>query len=676
MKPEIPTPSTPRSIPESIPESTPYAIPQSISSTPDSIPRSTTPSPSSFRFNFDSFVALVLLCLLGLFGNYIRIELFFGIDFLFGDVAVMLAISLLGWYAGSLVGLVASLYTYVLWSHPYAILIFTCEAIVVGFLSQRKRLSLTSSEVVYWFTIGIPLVYYCYHGRMGLPGLAAWTIALKQASNAIFCAFLVSAVLFLPIIHRLTSRLDRVPPRPLQGVLVELTLAFTFFAMLFSISLDSNLARKEAESLVYQQLKLVADNTLSQVNVWQQWDGHNIKLLADLIRTQQYPLELTLTLRADSPEFYIQHYNGASPTRPLEFSTIRYIHDRLDQYFPVGKMPTANRWRQSVYQWRVPPSGSSPWNLTITTSAAPQITKLDVLYSSQLLRLLATTGVIVLLANVTAYIVSRPIVRLNQALANPQSYLWAGLSTDQVGDDPDPQEDRPVWASPPETFSFASPSPQPFTNAEVKSSNPKLMPITASTIVTVPRAAQRFALDSVRTIREFRNLDRYTRQWVREWQQQLDALTRRYAKLDRLVQTASEDYETQVKLANQCEQAAMEIRQRLNAIVYHAPIVVIEWRLDRSILAWNPAAEKRLGYSQTEVLGRDLFSTILPDREAKAMLNTWQNLVDLTGGHHSTHETLTKDGRSLICDWFNRPILTRSGAIVSVLSVLQEVTVY
>jgi len=637
--------------------------------------RSTSPSLPPLRFNLDSIVALVLLSLLGLFGNYIHIELFFGIDFLFGDVAVLLAVSLLGWCAGSVVGFIAGLYTYVLWDHPYAVLIFTCEAIVVGFLSQRKHWSLTSSEVAYWFTIGIPLVYYCYHGQIGLPSLAAWTIALKQASNALFCAFLVSAILFLPIVYRLTSRLDRVPPRPLQGVLAELTLAFAFFAMLFSISLDSNLARKEAESLVYQQLKLVAENTLNQVNVWQQWNGNNTKLLADLIRTQQYPLELTITLASDNPRFYVQHYNGELPTRPLEFSTVRYIHDRLDQYFPVGKMPTATRWRQSVYQWRVPPRGSSSWNLTITTSAAPQITKLDKLYSSQLLRLLATTGVIVLLANATAYVISRPIVRLNQALTDRQSYLWAGLSTDHARESVDNPE-KPAGQLTFRAWPLAIEPTHRLPEADVRSPEIASTPMVVPPVVTAPQSARRFQLDSLRTIREFRNLDHYTRQWVSDWQQQLDALIRRNAKLDRLVHTASEDYEIQARLAMQCEQATIEMRQRLNAIVHHAPIIVIEWRLDRSILAWNPAAEKRLGYTQAEVLGRDLFGTILPDREAKAMLNTWKNLVDLTGGHHSTHETLTKDGRSLICDWFNRPILTRGGSIVSVISVLQEVALY
>ncbi len=636
----------------------------------------------NFNFNFSTLVAFVLLSLLGLFGNYIHIELFFGVDFLFGGVAVLLAMSILGWRPGILVGAIASSYTYVLWGHPYAILIFTGEAIVVGFLFQRKHWSLASSEVAYWFTLGIPLVYYCYHGRMGLPDFSAWTIALKQASNGIFCAFLVSAILLIPTVQRWITRLNRFPPRPLRDLLVELTLAFTFFALLFSTSVDSTLALKQTEDTVYQQLKMVADNTLNQVQTWQQWDGNNTQLLADLIRTQQYPIDLAITLEASNPDFRIKHFSGSFSSPPLEFSTVHYIRDRLDQYFPVGKMPSMKRFRQSVYQWRVPPSGSSPWSLTITSSAAPQITALEKLYGQKLLRLLAITGVIVLLANVTASIISRPIVRLNQALADSQSSLWASFFV------PDPDEEEteytdslvfnPLLEINDDRFveSIKAMEVEHHHHASTTIASPSASPnILPKSLVSKPmtQSAAPFNFGSTSAILEFRNLDRYLHQWLYHWQQQVSTLTRNNAELEALHQAESAKLDETTQDMMQLERDALEARQRLSAIIQYSPIVVIEWQLDRSISAWNPAAEKLFGYASTEVLGRDLFCTILPDREAKSMLNTWQTLVDLTGGHHSTHEAVTKDGRTVVCNWFNRPVMARNGAIVGIVSVLQEV---
>jgi PAS domain S-box-containing protein len=147
----------------------------------------------------------------------------------------------------------------------------------------------------------------------------------------------------------------------------------------------------------------------------------------------------------------------------------------------------------------------------------------------------------------------------------------------------------------------------------------------------------------------------------------------RNAELNARYQATLRQLDDMAENMTQFERDALEVRQRLIAIVQYAPIAVIEWRLDRSIAVWNPAAEKLLGYAASDVLGHDLFSVIVPDREAKSMLNTWKNLMDLTGDHHSTHQTITKDGRTVVCDWFNRPVMANNGTIISIISVLQEV---
>jgi PAS domain S-box-containing protein len=160
---------------------------------------------------------------------------------------------------------------------------------------------------------------------------------------------------------------------------------------------------------------------------------------------------------------------------------------------------------------------------------------------------------------------------------------------------------------------------------------------------------------------------------VDDWRQELGTLRVRNAELNARYQATLRQLDDMAENMTQFERDALEVRQRLIAIVQYAPIAVIEWRLDRSIAVWNPAAEKLLGYAASDVLGHDLFSVIVPDREAKSMLNTWKNLMDLTGDHHSTHQTITKDGRTVVCDWFNRPVMANNGTIISIISVLQEV---
>ncbi len=70
--------------------------------------------------------ALVLLGLVGagILGNYLNAEIFFGVNLIFGSIATMIAIRVSGVFWGTLIGIIIGSYTYLLWGHPYAIIIF------------------------------------------------------------------------------------------------------------------------------------------------------------------------------------------------------------------------------------------------------------------------------------------------------------------------------------------------------------------------------------------------------------------------------------------------------------------------------------------------------------------------------------------------------------------------
>ena len=51
-------------------------------------------------------------------GNYFNLPLFFGVDVLFGSIAVLLALVWLGTWSGLLVALVGGAYAWFLWDHP------------------------------------------------------------------------------------------------------------------------------------------------------------------------------------------------------------------------------------------------------------------------------------------------------------------------------------------------------------------------------------------------------------------------------------------------------------------------------------------------------------------------------------------------------------------------------
>ncbi|WP_037330470.1 hypothetical protein [Salinivibrio socompensis] len=99
-------------------------------------------------------MATLLLAVVAFAGNMISLPLFFGVHFIFGSVAVMLAVNLLGLRSAVCVALVGGAYTWVLWGHPYAMLTLTLEAFAVSLLYRRGVKNLVLADLAFWLVMG------------------------------------------------------------------------------------------------------------------------------------------------------------------------------------------------------------------------------------------------------------------------------------------------------------------------------------------------------------------------------------------------------------------------------------------------------------------------------------------------------------------------------------------
>jgi two-component system cell cycle sensor histidine kinase/response regulator CckA len=114
-----------------------------------------------------------------------------------------LAARLLGPTAGGTVALVGSLSTWSRWGHPWAIIIFTLEAVWVGRLARRAGGNVVVADFAFWLLLGAPLVALFYAGVLGLEGRDTLLIVLKQCSNGLFNALLASILATLTPVGRL-----------------------------------------------------------------------------------------------------------------------------------------------------------------------------------------------------------------------------------------------------------------------------------------------------------------------------------------------------------------------------------------------------------------------------------------------------------------------------------------
>lgn len=123
---------------------------------------------------------------------------------------------------------------------------------------------------------------------------------------------------------------------------------------------------------------------------------------------------------------------------------------------------------------------------------------------------------------------------------------------------------------------------------------------------------------------------------------------------------------------------AQQTSEKLQLIVDHSPIGVIEWSLDGYITDWNKAAEKIFGYSKAEALGRSADEIILPTdlslREKDELRKNWGSILGGNGTTRFTGRYINKNGEPLICEWSSMAIQDESGVNLFVASLVQDVT--
>ncbi len=91
------------------------------------------------------------------------------------------------------------------------------------------------------------------------------------------------------------------------------------------------------------------------------------------------------------------------------------------------------------------------------------------------------------------------------------------------------------------------------------------------------------------------------------------------------------------------------------------------------IIDWNPAAEKIFGYRREEVLGMDAY-LLVAQASRVYVQGIHRRLVSGDMTANTVNENVTKDGRTILCEWSNTPLRDADGEVIAVLGMAQDVT--
>jgi PAS domain S-box-containing protein len=116
--------------------------------------------------------------------------------------------------------------------------------------------------------------------------------------------------------------------------------------------------------------------------------------------------------------------------------------------------------------------------------------------------------------------------------------------------------------------------------------------------------------------------------------------------------------------------------QRYRDLVQNARAIILEWDPAGVIHFFNEYAQKTFGYSEEEVLGRNVVGTIVPESDTwgKDLVSMIEAICrDPEAFRGNENENITKDGRRVWIRWSNRAI-HENGNLVGILSIGSDIT--
>jgi PAS domain S-box-containing protein len=126
----------------------------------------------------------------------------------------------------------------------------------------------------------------------------------------------------------------------------------------------------------------------------------------------------------------------------------------------------------------------------------------------------------------------------------------------------------------------------------------------------------------------------------------------------------------------QVERALSRAYQCLQFHVENTPLAVVEWNSEFRLVNWSKQAQEIFGWNIEELIGKHPDDwRFIYEEDIEQVNGVIERLLNGSQqSNQSCHRNYTKDGTVLDCEWYNSALFDASGSVVSILSLVQDVT--
>lgn len=144
-----------------------------------------------------------------------------------------------------------------------------------------------------------------------------------------------------------------------------------------------------------------------------------------------------------------------------------------------------------------------------------------------------------------------------------------------------------------------------------------------------------------------------------------------------------EDLEKRIRLleeesikGKQAENTLKEVVQRLNFHMENTPLGIVEFNRNYQITYWSKQAEQIFGWNAEEVMGKriDQLRWVHEDDVRRVAELSADMISSRRTSNLHINRNYRKDGSIIICEWYNSALLNATGGLISVLSLIMDVT--